>query len=471
MKDKSILFIEPAGNKTNVFDSYMRLPLMGSLYLGTILHNHGYRVQILNENILSGKVDPLTVPADVYCITALTVSAGRARLLAQQLKERYPTSLVIVGGIHASLLPEEFTDVADHVVIGEAEEIILDIVEGRYREKIIHGREVADLDTLPLVNYSLLAGMGHLNSIPIMTSRGCPFDCNFCTVTKIFGRKFRMQSPQRIVEEIENALAYFKTKSIFFYDDNLSANRERINNLCDLLIEKKLGISWAAQVRSDLARDTQLVEKMVSAGLWRVYIGFESIDDETLKALHKAQTRADIERAIAVFHDWGVRIHGMFMFGEDHDTVQSISRTVQFAIDNEIDTVQFMILTPFPGTQCYDKLAGEYSLLHEDWDYYNGMFAVFSPRNMSPEALINETYKAYRTFYSARRTLRETIFLLINVLIDALVWNREKVNQYNLDIMFLRGGARVIISKYAAIYGDYLEYLKNRQACVTSSPS
>jgi len=461
MKDKSILFIEPAGNKTNVFDSYMRLPLMGSLYLGTILHNNGYRVQILNENILSGKIDPLAVPADVYCITALTVSAGRAKLLAQQLKERYPTSLVIVGGIHASLLPEEFTDVADHVVIGEAEEIILDIIEGKYQEKIIHGREVEDLGTLPPVNYSLLASTGHLNSIPIMTSRGCPFDCNFCSVTKIFGRKFRIQSPERIVEEIENALSYFKTKSIFFYDDNLTANRERISELCDLLIERKLGISWAAQVRSDLARDTELVEKMVRAGLWRVYIGFESIDDETLKALHKTQTRVDIERAITVFRDFGVRIHGMFMFGEDHDTIRSIFDTVRFAIDNHIDTVQFMILTPFPGTQCYDNLAAEHRLLHEDWDYYNGMFAVFSPRNMGPETLINETFEAYRTFYSARRTFFETLSLIVNVLIDALVWNRENVNRYNLDIMFLKGGARAIVSKYTAIYGDYLKYLSN----------
>ncbi len=461
MKNKSIIFIEPTGNRTNVFDNYMRLPLMGSLYLGTILHNHGYQVRILNENILSRDIDPFEVQADVFCITALTISANRARLLASQLKKIYPNSTVIVGGIHASLVPEEFTDVADYVVMGEAEEIIVDIVEGKFQEKIIHGSKTEDLEKLPIVNYGLLDGAESLRTIPIMTSRGCPFDCNFCTVTKIFGRKFRVQSPQRIVAEIENALTYFKNKGFFFYDDNFSANRKRVNELCDLLIEKKIEISWAAQVRSDLARDQELVDKMVRAGLKWVYVGFESIDDETLKALHKAQTKSDIEKAIRTFHEFGVNIHGMFIFGEDHDTVESISSTAEFAIENEIDTIQFMILTPFPGTQCYDEIVKENRLFHRNWDYYNGMFAVFQPKNMSAVRLINETYKAYRRFYSLRRTLLDTLFLIFNVFLDALVWNFKKANRYSLDTMFIRGAAKTIVTKYSDIYSAYLKYLED----------
>lgn len=461
MKKKSILFIEPAGKKTNVFDNYMRLPLMGSLYLGTTLHNHGYQVQILNENILSIEIDPFEVQADIFCITALTVSAGRAKLLASQLKKIYPKSLVIVGGIHASLLPEEFVDVADHVVIGEADEIILDIIEGKFQEKIIQGSKIQDMENLPLINYGLLNGLENMKIIPLMTSRGCPFDCNFCTVTKIFGKQFRMQSPQRIVAEIENALCYFKSKSFFFYDDNFSANKERVHKLCDLLIEKKIHISWAAQVRTDLARDQELVKKMVKAGLNWVYIGLESIDDETLKALHKSQTRVDIEHAIKTLHELGVKIHGMFMFGEDHDTVESISETVKFAIKNEIDTVQFSILTPFPGTQCYDAIVRENRLLHKNWDYYNGMFIVFQPKNMSPIRLLNETYKAYRKFYSLRRTILDSLFLIFNVILDALVWSFDRAVKYNLDIMFLRGGAKSIVSKYSDVYSSYLMYLND----------
>ena len=270
-----------------------------------------------------------------------------------------------------------------------------------------------------------------------------------------------MQSPERILAEIENALTYFKNKGFFFYDDNFSANRKRVNELCDLLIEKKLEISWAAQVRSDLARDPELVDKMVRAGLNWVYVGFESIDDETLKALHKAQTKSDIEKAIRTFHEFGVNIHGMFIFGEDHDTVESISSTAEFAIENEIDTIQFMILTPFPGTQCYDEIVKENRLFHNNWDYYNGMFAVFQPRNMSAVRLINETYKAYRKFYSLRRTLLDTLFLIFNVFLDALVWNFKRANRYSLDIMFLRGGAKTIVTKYSDIYSAYLKYLED----------
>ena len=407
MNAKSVVFIEPSGNKTNVFDNYMRLPLMGSLYLGTILEKRGHRVKILNENILGRPVDPFEIRADVFCITALTISATRAKTLASQLKALYPESRVIVGGIHASLVPEEFTPVADHVVVGEGDSIICDLVEGACTEKIVHGSPLEDLDGLPLTNYDLLANKDNLVSVPLMTSRGCPFDCNFCSVTKVFGRKFRMQSARRIIAELESAMTYLEARNFFFYDDNFTANRPRIDELCDLMLKKKMDISWMAQVRSDLARDPDLIRKMVKCGLRWVFVGFESINDATLKAYHKAQSRSDIEKAIRTFHELGVRVHGMFMLGEDSETVENIHATVDFAIENDIDTVQFMIQTPLPGTQLFEKIVGEGRLLHTSWDYYNGMFVVFRPKNMSAARLTEETHGAYRRFYSTRRAIRD----------------------------------------------------------------
>ena len=458
---KSIVFIEPTGNLTNVFDNYMRLPLLGSLYLGTILHNEGYHVQILNENILAREIDPFEIQADVFCITALTVSANRAKLLASQLKKIYPASMILVGGIHASLLPEEFTDVADHVIVGEAEDIIVDIVENNYQEKIIQGTRLQDLDAMPKTNYSLVKGHDTIKTVPVMTSRGCPFNCSFCTVTRIFGRHFRMQTPQRIITEVEHILTQYKNKTLFFYDDNFTANRKRIHEFCDRVIERKLEFVWVTQVRSDLARDPELINKMARAGCKWVYIGFESINDETLKVLNKSQTKSDIEKAIQAFHHNGVNIHGMFMFGEDHDTVENISRTVDFAIKNDIDTVQFMILTPFPETQYYNKLEKEKRIFHKNWDYYNAMFVVFHPKNMSPVRLTIETYKAYKKFYSLRRTLLDSLYLIFNIFFDALVWNFKRANRFRLDTIFLRGGAKTIVNKYSNIYQTYLKYLKN----------
>lgn len=461
MNKKSILFIEPTGQKTNVFDNFMHQPLMGPLYLGTILFNQGYQVKIVSEHILGRQLDPFEIHADVFCITALTISANRARFLANQLKKIYPQSLLIIGGIHASLLAEEFAEVADHVVIGEAEDIIIDLVEGKFQEKIVNGSQFIDVEKIPPVNYGLIDDLENIDIIPIMTSRGCPFDCNFCTVTKIFGRRFRMQSPQRIIVEIENALRYFKKTSFFFYDDNFTANKKRVEEFCDLIIDKRIKISWTAQVRADIARDPVLIRKMVKAGLQWVYIGFESINDETLKSYHKAQTRKDIEQAIRTLHTYGVNIHGMFIFGEDHDLPEHISDTVQFAIANSIDTVQFMILTPFPGTQCFTTLEKERRIFHKNWDYYNGMFAVYQPKNMSPITLTNETYNAYRKFYSLRRTFLDTLFLIVNIGLDALVWNFGRVNRYGLNILFLRGGAKLIVAKYADLYTIYLKYIED----------
>ena len=468
---KSVIFIEPTGHMSNVFENCMRLPLLGSLYLATILHNHGYRVRVINENILGREIDPFEIQADVFCLTALTVSASRAKVLASQLRRIYPDCRILVGGIHASLLPEEFTGVADHVVVGEAEGVIVDLVEERIDEQVVAGEKVEDLESLPPINYSLLDNYETMNLVPVMTSRGCPFDCNFCTVTKVFGRKFRSLSAERVVAEVENVLSYVGSREFFFYDDNFAANHRRVEAVCDLLNEKELAISWAAQVRCDLAKNPGLVEKMARAGCKWVDIGFESIEDETLKALHKSQTQADIIRAIDVFHRFGINVHGMFMFGADPDAPETIDRTVEFAKEHGIDTVQFMILTPFPGTRCYEDLAAENRLLHKNWDYFNAMYTVFRPARMTPVKLQTETYQAYRRFYSLRRTFSDMLSMIGSVLLDALVWNFSRANTYRLDTLFTRVGATTIIGKCSKTHETYLEFLRSADRQILSETS
>lgn len=470
MKPKTIIFIEPSGKKTNVFDNFMKLPLTGSLYLGTILSNQGYEVKILNENLLSKEVDPFELIADVFCITSLTVSSVRAKLLASELKKLYPESKVFVGGIHASLKPDEFTDVADHVVIGEAEEIIIDLVDGKFTEKIVQGTRTKNLEDLPLINYGLLEGRENLNVLPLMTSRGCPYDCTFCTVTKIFGKQFRMQSPARVIAEIENALSFFKSRSFFFYDDNFTANKERVHEFCDRIIAKNIQISWAAQVRTNLAQDPELIDKMAKVGLRWVCIGFESINDETLVAFHKQQTQADIVQAIQTFHRCGVNIHGMFIFGEDHDTLKDVTKTVDFAIENKIDTMQLMLLTPFPGTACYEAIEKEKRFFHKNWEYFNGMFIVFYPKKMNSVKLMNEVHEGYVRFYSMKRVFLDMLFIFFNVFIDALIWNFKRANQYNLDILLMRGGAKLIVDKYSEVSVSYVHFLEDLEKKKLTSP-
>ncbi len=463
MSKKSVAFIEPAGSETNVFENYMRLPLMGSLYLGTILHNEGYNVRIYNENILNTPIDPFDIKADVYCISALTVSANRAKFLAQEFRRINPEARVMIGGIHASLCAETFEGVADHIVYGEAESIIVDLVEGCFTECIVQGKPVENLDDLPLVNYDLLEGCSSMDIIPIMTSRGCPFDCNFCTVTKIFGKKFRMQSPQRVLKEVKHALTFFKTRMIFFYDDNFSANRKRVREICDLFIKEQLDIKWVTQVRSDIAKDPELLKQMEQSGCRFFFIGFESINDETLKAMHKSQTRKDIENAIRVIRQCGINVHGMFIFGDDNDSPETIQATVDFALQQHIDTVQFMIMTPFPGTQYYDDIVAKNRLIHKRWDYYNGMYAVFRPHSMSPSRLQQETIRAYERFYSFRRLSLDALHFFVSITVDALTWNFERAFRYGFESIFLKAGARFLVGRYADLFDPYLDFLSKRE--------
>ncbi len=459
-KKKSVVFIEPAGSASNVFENYMRLPLMGTLYMATILHDKGYDVRVYNENILPHRIDPYDIEADVFCISALTVSANRARLLARKIQRIYPDALLIIGGIHASLSAESFQGLADYIVSGEGESVIEDLVERKYAEKNVHGPAVKNMDELPLVNYALLQGRETMDIIPVMTSRGCPFDCNFCTVTKVFGRKFRMQSAQRVVDEIEHALSFFTTRTVFFYDDNFTANRKRIEQLCMHLNERGIDIDWVTQVRSDIANDPGLLRQMERAGCRYFFIGFESIHQDTLDAMHKSQTLSDIQNAIRVIHEHGISIHGMFIFGDDNDTPQRLHATAKFAVQNHIDTVQFMILTPFPGTQYYEKITAEDRLIHTNWDYFNGMYTVFRPAGMSPSRLQQETLKAYVYFYSFPRVLVDLLRLVVNITLDALTWNfRDALSYGTFDTVFLKGGARFLVGRYAKTFDEYLSYL------------
>ena len=461
MNPLSVVFIEPRGRQANVFEDSMCLPLMGSLILGTILSRAGHNVEILNENILRAPVDPLDIRADVVCLTCLTLNANRAMDLARAIRLNHPKARILVGGIHPTLVPEDFAGLADQIAVGEGEDIILDMVEGRLTDPIVYGRPVEDLDTLPVVDYSLLRGAETMGVIPVMTSRGCPFDCNFCTVTRIFGRRYRKQSPERILRELRHALAFFRTRSVFFYDDNLTVDYPRMEALTEGIVAENFGISWGAQVRADLARNPELLARMYQSGCNRLYIGFESIDDKNLKDMHKSQTRADIERAIGIIHEQGIQIHGMFIFGEDHDSPESFARTADFTIRQDIETVQYMVLTPFPGTRIHEKLAADGRLLHKNWDFYDGMHTVFVPAGMTPLELQEGSLAAYRKFYSVDRSLCDLLQLCYRIGYDALVWNSSQAVYYDFESLLLKLGARFIIQRFLKNNQAYFRYLEN----------
>ena len=389
-----IVLIEPRATEANVY-SMLSMPLLGPVYLGTILKNRGHEVEVYNEDI--HVPDYSNLNADIIGISILTSTAKRG----YEIAKKFPKDKVIIGGVHASLSPEEALQFAGHVVVGEAEDVIVDLVEGRRSEPIVYGKPLENLDTLPHPDFSLIKGFRPYSPLlPISTSRGCPFDCSFCSVTKMFGRKYRFRSADNIISEMKSR----NTKSFFFCDDNFTAHPTRTRELLSLLLKHKLN-NWSCQVRCDAAKDKGLLNLMSQAGCRLVCVGFESINPMTLKAYQKSQTIEEIVSAIHSFHKRRIKIHGMFVLGGEDDNKNTVWETLKFAIKQKIDTIQMSILTPFPGTKVYDDLEREGRIFTKDWSLYDGQHVVFKPKLLSARELQVNMIKAYSKFYALTRSL------------------------------------------------------------------
>ncbi len=396
-----IVLIEPRMAEANVYSGF-RMPLLGPVYLGTILRQRGHDVAIYNENILPP--DYSRLEADCVGISILTATARRGYTIAS----RFPREKVIIGGVHASLLPEEALPFCRQVVVGEAEELICDLVEGRIREPVVQGKPVSDLDSLPFPDLSLVRGYSP-SIVPVSTSRGCPFDCSFCSVTRIFGRRYRFRSPGSVMREIGR----LRSREIFFCDDNFCADVSRSTELAERLAAWRRRPSWTCQVRCDVTRHPSLLRRLSGAGCRMACVGLESINEKTLEQFDKRQTVEEIGTAVASFHRERIKVHGMFVLGGDADSERTVWETLRFAVRHRIDTLQMSILTPFPGTRVYGALSREKRIFTEDWDLYDGQHVVFRPKLLSAGRLQENVMKAYATFYSISNSLRLVLRLHI----------------------------------------------------------
>ena len=300
---KKVLFIEPRSPRPHIF-SRVVIPRLGSVLLGTILQNQGVEVKVVVEEVAQPDYRNLDFKPDLVGISSISSTAPRAYALADAYREQGIP--VVLGGAHPSFLPEEGLQHADYVVCGEGDQALpelLQAIEGNgdlsqvanvcYREDgQVHKNPwrpfLDDLDSLPIPNYQLIhQWRPNASNVSIATSRGCPFNCSFCSVIMMFGRKYRSCSVDRIMEEIRVNAS--RAKHIFFCDDNFTANRQRIKELCERLLRENIKIEWSAQVRVEAARDPELLDLMARAGCYVVFVGLESINPATLKAYNKSQ--------------------------------------------------------------------------------------------------------------------------------------------------------------------------------------
>jgi radical SAM superfamily enzyme YgiQ (UPF0313 family) len=423
-----ITFIEPRAAGIHVYTKF-KMPRMGLPTMATSARELGHTVRVYIEDV--AKVDlRAAYDSDLMCITTISSTAPRAYAFADRFRQRGIP--VLMGGPHPTARAEEALQHADWVLRGEADDTFFEFLEKfeagldlteieglSYRTHLgsVHNplpARLVDLDTLPIPDLTLIQGWERMRILPVMTSRGCPYDCSFCSVTKMFGRRYRFRSPDKIVDELERAMALKRWFYTFFVDDNFIANRGRAKALMRLMIERKVTPRWSAQVRVEVAKDDEMLDLMQRSNCKFVYVGLESINPETLKLYNKHQTLEDIERCIRRLHEHKIRIHGMFVFGADTDTVHTMRDTGRFARRMGIDTVQFMILCPLPDTETHRQLEAEGRILVRDWSLYDAQHVVFKPKNMSPLQLHLETWNALAKFYSpkeiAKRYLRFDFF-------------------------------------------------------------
>lgn len=370
---------------------------------------------------------------DVVGISAITRTQPPSYELARLLKDRNPAIRILFGGPHVTALPDEALEHGDIVVRHEGDATIVDLLERlaehledpvladvlgiSFREKDGSVRQNPDrpfltneeLNALPFPVYSKEVVRGISNSV-IVSSRGCPFACDFCAVITQFGSRYRFLDVDRSVELIEHTLRQTR-KPIFFGDDNFCGHPARTKAILERILSKGIAMPpWGAQVRVEASQDAECLSLMRRAGCTRVYVGFESINEETLKLFNKRSSLEKNELAVRRFHEAGFSVHGMFVLGSDADTVETVRETVRFAKGLMVDTAQFFSLTPIPGTPLSARYAEQGKILSRSWHLYDGHHVTVVPEKMAPHDLQQELAKAHLEFYSWKEAARHLLY-------------------------------------------------------------
>lgn len=340
---------------------------------------------------------------DLVVIQVYITSADRAYALADHYRRR--GSYVCLGGLHVTSLPAEAAAHADTIFIGPGEEpwprFLADF---RHRHPApVYRSQTRTLAGLPRIRRDLIKR--HLYLVPnsIVVSRGCPHHCDFCYKDAFFagGRSFYTQQVDEALAEIER----LPGRHLYFLDDHLFGDPR----FAAALFEAMVGMNrlWQAAATVQAVLKPGLLEKAAAAGLRSLFVGFETLNPSNLAAQHKIQNlNRDYAAAIRRLHDLGIMINGSFVFGMDDDDESVFERTVEWGIEHGLETATFHILTPYPGSALYARMAAAGRLLHKQWSLYDTRHTVFRPARMSPQALEAGYGRAYRDFYRWSAILR-----------------------------------------------------------------
>ncbi len=403
-------------------------PPFGLAYIAAVLKENKIPVRILEANAFNLSHEQIKKEIENYNpevvgITATTSLIEEAHEIAKLCDKKIK---VIVGGVHASSLPEETLERFerfDFLARGEGEFIMLDLARGKalgkinglsYRigRKIKHnkpGELIKNLDSLPFPARELLpmkkyfsAGAKQTPSDYILSSRGCPYQCIFCADHLVHGRMFRFRNPENIIKEIE-FLHGSGMKDFDFIDDNFTLLPKRVEEFCDLMIKKGLNkeISWRCSngIRVDKV-SLELLRKMKEAGCYMVSLGIESGNEQILKNMKKDINLKKVREAVNLCKKVGIETRGLFMFGNLGENEKTMQDTINFAKSLDLDTATFHITIPFPNTDYWKIIKQEGEIFPKSYrEYISYGSVIFKHGELDEETLIKMQKKAYREFY------------------------------------------------------------------------
>lgn len=383
-----------------------------------------FEVRVTHQQV--EPVNPDT-DADLIALSFFSGFAPEAYRLAALFKQK--GKIVVMGGPHVTFSPAEALQFCDAVVVGEAESVwatLLNDAEQGVLKRTYQGQPQPLLN-LPTPRYDLLSDAFFIKRV-IQTTRGCPFTCSFCTVPTL-NPGFRTRPVAEVIRDIEynHFGQWWQRKVVWFWDDNLTANRKYVKDLLRAMIPLKKW--WLTQASLDIAQDEELLDLMQQSGCIGVFFGIETFGQKSLKDANKRQNKAEHYRAcIEKVHKRGIAVMAGFIAGFDGDTPASIEDMARQLYDIGVDVPFLSILTPFRGTPLYDKLEQEDRLLKgRGWEYYNGYNVTFQPQQMSPAELLQAHRALWRAAfsfkYAAKRGLRSLFRLRPGAVLLTLMMN------------------------------------------------
>jgi radical SAM superfamily enzyme YgiQ (UPF0313 family) len=415
------------------YETHLVTPPLGIGYVSSYLKKEGHDVLFvdgLNMGLTADQIVQRVKGYPVIGITVLTDFYLEAKVLTGKLKKLGKT--VILGGVHPTILPEEAVNDsgADFAVVGEGEVSMAELVRAiengddtssikgvlsRKNPSCYRPRDfVQNLDDLPFPDWESMdprkykkaphgALIKNFPVAPVTSSRGCPYECTFCVSPKFWKRQIRFRSPENVVGEIEYLVNTFGVKEIHFEDDNLTLRREHIEKICNLIMKKRLKISWATPngIRADKV-DEKLLRLMKKAGCYYVVFGVESGNQDILNNIKKHETLKDIEHAVRLAAKVGMMTQGFFIFGLPGETDKTVRNTIDFAKRLPLDRAQFLLLDLLPGSELWEQHKHELKVDYSKRSYQD---ITWVPKTISPQKLKDAQAVAFKQFFFRPRPM------------------------------------------------------------------